>query len=143
VADLRSPEEVARLLRDLRKRRGLSLAAFASMAGKPGQGPQFGRYEAGQKVPSLETLTAIAAAAEVPVALFYEGGSPTERISGIGVEELSVLRDDALTARAAVDRVLEQLDGALARAKEVEERRALPVPPLAAPGRSEKERRRA
>lgn len=104
-------EEIAAKIRQLRG--NSSLAAFAARAGKPGQGPQFGKYEAGKIPPSLETLEAIAAAANVPMSVFYrEGITAAEPLS---TGDIVALRERMRAIRAEADEVLAVLEEALGR----------------------------
>lgn len=88
---LRSQEEVAQEIRRLREAAGLSLAALAERAGKPGQASQFSKYERGATPPSLETLHAIAQAAGVPVDVFYRDAA-SDALSAVTPAELVELR---------------------------------------------------
>jgi transcriptional regulator with XRE-family HTH domain len=115
---LRDRTQIAAEIARLRSASGLTLKEFAAKAGKPGQGPQFGRYERNETPPSLETLEQIAAAAGVSVDVFYaETKSPLQPITaGEAAELLGELRE---------------IERAVARALLVVERAVVPTAPAA------------
>jgi transcriptional regulator with XRE-family HTH domain len=95
----------------IRRLRGeLTYDAFAEKAGKRGQGSQFSKYEKGTKRPDAETLAAIAVAAGVSDAVFYE---PEERPS-IQAEELARIRDRLQSLVAEIDSALDPSSAAKA-----------------------------
>lgn len=102
MRNLRPPEELAAILRELRG--DLSLAAFAEKVGKPGQGPQFGKYEkAGTRtgvVPSMETLAKVAQSLGVPEAIFYEQDAAAEECPPLSYTDMVKIRDQLREIRA-------------------------------------------
>jgi transcriptional regulator with XRE-family HTH domain len=104
----RSKQEIADEIRRIRKRTGLSLDKFSRKAGKPGQQSQFGHYENGRKVPSLDTLVAISRAAEVPLDVFFDRSE-----TGVDVAHASRLREQVSHLRDTADRILSELDSIL------------------------------
>lgn len=109
MAELRSREEIAAEIRRLRG--GTSLAEFAKLAGKPGQGPQFGKYEAAKVPPSLETLRAIAQAAGVPMSIFYRNEGRKEK--PLTLSDVVQVRDQIEAASLRIDEALRILEAAL------------------------------
>jgi transcriptional regulator with XRE-family HTH domain len=128
----------------LRELRGpLSLAAFAEKVGKPGQGPQFGKYEAGKIPPNLDTLAAVAKAMGVPLSVFYVEEPTTAQ--PLTTQDVVRLRDQVRELRDTADGVLAALEGALNGGAPVRtpKRKTAPIAPGTARERLGKKRKRA
>lgn len=109
VPKLLQPQDLGRRIKELRGE--LTLAELAALAGKPGQGPQIGRYEKGKVPPSLDTLAAIARARGVPLAVFYEE-EPTET-RPLTTQDVARLRDEMRSLQEKAGGVLATLEAAL------------------------------
>lgn len=124
---MRIRADVGKQIEEVRSKLGVTKGEFARRLGKPGQGPQIGKYESGKVPPSPETLRQIATLAKIPVSVFYEqeenAGQPITLQEAV---ELRALLDPAvINLQEAAARLDRAVRGAAGGEQERADRRVL------------------